>query len=111
MTSSTPHRHDGQGKHDHWLVRPRTIRLLWRLFAIILALTVLAQALIDVHGHFGPDGWFGFNAAYGFASCVVMIVVARALGGLLKRPDDYYIEPTELAPSAMPDGKDGDDDA
>ena len=29
---------------DHWLVRPKTIRLLWIVFIAVLALTVLAGA-------------------------------------------------------------------
>ncbi len=74
----------------HWLVRPGTIRRLWLVFAVILALTVLAQALIPVEGHFGPDGWFGFSAAYGLLTCVAMIVVAKVLGIFLKRRDSYY---------------------
>ena len=33
---------------------------------------------------------FGFNAWFGFAACAAMIVVAKALAVLLKRPDSYY---------------------
>jgi hypothetical protein len=37
------------------------------------------------------DGLGGFGALYGFASCIVIIVVSKALGyALLYRPDDYY---------------------
>ncbi len=75
---------------QHWLSRPETIRKLWRIFGAILALTVLAQIFISVHGHFGVDGWFGFSAAYGFLTCVAMVVFAKVLGLVLKRPDTYY---------------------
>ena len=75
---------------DHWLVRPSTITLLWRVFAVMLTLLVLAQAVIKVKGYFGVDGWFGFGAAFGFASCLAMVVVAKLLGFVLKRPEDYY---------------------
>jgi len=74
----------------HWLVRPKTIKVLWVAFAIILALTVAAGALIPIKGHFEVDGYFGFFAAYGFGTCVVMVVVAKVLGIFLKRPDSYY---------------------
>jgi sterol desaturase/sphingolipid hydroxylase (fatty acid hydroxylase superfamily) len=77
---------------DHWLARPATIRLLWRLFAIVLALLVLAQALIYVKGYFGVDGWFGFGAAFGFLACLAMVLFAKALGYLLKRDEGYYDE-------------------
>ena len=74
----------------HWLSRPETIRLLWRTFAAVLALTVGAQWLVPVHGHFAPEGWFGFAAGFGFLACVGMVLIARLIGYFLKRPDDYY---------------------
>ncbi|MDX1499020.1 MAG: hypothetical protein R3176_03930 [Woeseiaceae bacterium] len=75
---------------DHWLARPATIRLLWRIFAAVLVLLVAAQGFVGVKGYFGVDGWFGFGAAYGFLSCLAMVVFAKGLGYLLKRPEDYY---------------------
>lgn len=75
---------------DPWLVRPDSIRLLWRIFWVILALTVLAQLLFKVKGYFGIDGWIGFGAIFGFLSCLVMVLVAKFLGVFLKRSDDYY---------------------
>jgi hypothetical protein len=75
---------------DYWLVRPSTIRLLWIVFIVVLALTVLADFFIDHHGKFGIDGTIGFYAWYGFISCVILVILARALGVFLKRPADYY---------------------
>ena len=79
-------------QNDHWLVRPSTIRLLWWVFGGVLALTVLAQLFIGVKGYFGVDGWFGFGAAYGFLACLAMVLVAKGLGYVLKRSEDYYEE-------------------
>lgn len=73
-----------------WLSRPATIRRLWQLFAAVLVVSVLAQALVHVHAAFEVDGWFGFHAAYGFLSCVGMVLFARLLGFVIKRRDDYY---------------------
>lgn len=77
-------------KDDAWLARPDSIRLLWRTFWAVLALTVAAQFFIKVKGYFGVDGWFGFGAAYGFLACVAMVLMAKALGLLLKRDENYY---------------------
>jgi len=74
----------------HWLVRPATIRQLWIWGCVILAVTVVAQALVHMHSYFGIDGWFGFNAAYGFLACVAMVLFAKGLGAFLKREDTYY---------------------
>ncbi|MEM7284658.1 MAG: hypothetical protein AAF438_23950 [Pseudomonadota bacterium] len=75
---------------DHWLVRPTTIKLLWRVFIAILALTVVAQLVISVKGYFVVDQWLGFGAAFGFLACLSMVLVAKGLGFFLKRNEDYY---------------------
>ena len=75
---------------DHWLTRDSTIRRLWIVFAIVLVLTVLADLAISHHPYFGLDGSFGFGAWFGFVSCVVLIVAAKALGIIFKRSDTYY---------------------
>ncbi len=76
----------------HFLTRPGTIRGLWWLFSVVLALTVLAQLVFYVKGYFVVDGWFGFGAVFGFLSCLLMVLFAKALGVFLKRPNDYYRE-------------------
>ena len=77
---------------DAWLARPSSIRLLWRIFAVILVLSVAAHLLFKVKGYFGVDGWLGFGAAFGFLSCLVMVLFAKGLGYVLKRDDRYYRE-------------------
>lgn len=74
----------------HWLVRPATIRKLWQIFSVVLALTVAAQLFIYVKGYFVVDGWFGFGAVFGFLSCLAMVLFAKGLGVFLKRNEDYY---------------------
>ncbi len=79
-----------QGEDDAWLARPTTIRLLWWIFSIVLALSVAAQLVIKVKGYFGIDGWFGFGAVYGFLVCLAMVLFAKGLGLFLKRDENYY---------------------
>lgn len=76
--------------NDHWLVRPATIRWIWRVSIVVLALTVIAQLVFPVKGYFAVDGWLGFGAVYGFVSCVLMVIVAKGLGLFLKRDQHYY---------------------
>lgn len=77
-------------RRDHWLDNPKNVQKLWRGFLLALALTVAIGALVDLHPHFPIEGWFGFYAVYGFVTCLLMIIVAKGLGLLLKRPDDHY---------------------
>ena len=76
----------------HWLLRPGNIRLLWRVFIAILALTVAAEFFVAHEAYFGVDGYFAFNAWFGFLACAALILFAKGLGAFLKRPDDYYDE-------------------
>ncbi len=84
-----------QYRDDAWLARPSTIRLLWWVFGVVLALSVGAQLIIKVKGYFGVDDWLGFGAVYGFVACLAMVLVAKVLGWVLKRPADYYREPQD----------------
>ena len=74
----------------HWLDDPYHVRLLWRIFLFALALTVAAEIAITLHPHFAVEALFGFHAWFGFLACAVLILVAKALGLVLKRRDTYY---------------------
>lgn len=76
--------------NDHWLVRESTIKRLWVVFAVVLVATVLMDFFVQHERHFWLDGTFGFGAWFGFISCVVLILLAKAVGAVLKRPDNYY---------------------
>jgi len=81
---------DSRSDASHWLDRPRNIRLLWRGFLVVLALTVLVEPWAGLHPVFGIEAWFGFHAWFGFLACAAMIGLAKALALLLKRADTYY---------------------
>ena len=86
MTAPIP-----QDERDkHWLVRRRTIRILWIVLSVVLAITVLFDLVVDQYVIFGVEGTFGFAAWYGFLTCVAMILAAKGLGFFLKRPDRHY---------------------
>ncbi len=74
----------------HWLVRKKTIQLLWRGGMVILLLLVMADFFIHAHPYFGIDGTFGFYSWFGLITCVGMVLFAKALGIFLKRKDTYY---------------------
>lgn len=75
---------------DHWLARPKTIRLLWAVFILALMVMVVPGFVIHQHQVFGLEASFAFYAWYGFATCVGMAVFAKLLGIFLKREDTYY---------------------
>jgi hypothetical protein len=78
--------------NDDWLVRASTIKRLWTGFAVALVALVLADLFVAHHPRFALDAIFGFGAWFGFASCVALVALAKALGAVLNRPDGYYDE-------------------
>ena len=94
-----------QDEQLHWLVRPATIRKLWIGFSIVLAAVVLAQTVVYIKGYFGVDAWFGFGAVYGFVCCLLMVLIAKLLGLVLKQPQDYYDEPDEITGNEQDTGQ------
>jgi hypothetical protein len=74
----------------HPLQRKTTVRKLWITFYVVLFATVFAEFFITRKPVIGIDGILGFNAWYGFLTCVVMVAFAKALGFFLKRRDNYY---------------------
>lgn len=66
------------------------IRRLWQVFIAVLAATVLSELAIHEEAHFAVERVFAAYAIYGFVACAALILIARAIGFLLKRRDDYY---------------------
>ncbi len=60
------------------------------LFAACLTLVLAAGFVVVGHPHFAVERIVGAYAVYGFAACAALILVAKLLGLLLKRPDGYY---------------------
>ncbi len=45
---------------------------------------------VDKHPHYGFDGAPSFSAAYGFISCVLLVLVAKVLRMTLMKDENYY---------------------
>ena len=73
-----------------WLDHPRNVtHLVYALYAACATL-LLAELGIDKHAHFAFENLFGFYAAFGFGAYVVIVVAAKGLRHLIRRPEDYY---------------------
>lgn len=67
-------------------------KTLKRIVYVILALLVVIDFFLPRHHpHFFWDEIPGFSAVYGFISCILIIVISKALGRFwLARSEDYY---------------------
>ena len=73
-----------------WLDRSENVRTVYRgLWAIGLLLLAL-DLLIHRHEEWTWAEVFGFYSLYGFVACVLLVLTAKALRRVLKRPEDYY---------------------
>ena len=77
-------------KNLDWLSEKNTIKKLWIGFIFVLIITFIFQFFFPLDGHFKIEKFFGFAAFYGFFSCFIMIIIAKALGILLKVRENYY---------------------
>lgn len=61
------------------------------IHALVAAYLVLVglDALLHRHSVHPWEGLFGFYALYGFAACVLLVLLAKELRKLLMRGEDY----------------------
>jgi hypothetical protein len=75
---------------QHWLDSQENVTKLFRgLLTVGLAL-VAADLVVHRHDEIGFAAWLGFYAFYGFVACVALVLTAKAMRRVLKRPEDYY---------------------
>lgn len=73
---------------------PKNVKRLLNVFYAALAVLLIADFFVTKHADFPWDGNVNFFAAYGFFSCVLLILVAKVLRLFLKRDEAYYEEST-----------------
>ncbi len=68
----------------------RRAKLAWRVFIVVLVAMLGLEFAMHPHAVFGIEGTPFFHAWYVFLACAAIVVVSKALGMVLKRPDNYY---------------------
>lgn len=73
-----------------WFDEPRNVnKIVWTLVALCAG-SVAADLFYHKHTHYGFQGFIGFDALYGFVSCVLLVLAAKQLRKVLMRDEDYY---------------------
>jgi len=82
---------DGPARKEYLFDTPRNVkRLLWSLYAGLVLLVVI-DLFIPKHPYFPWEEYPSFYAAYGFVSCVFLVLAAKyILRKMVKRKEDYY---------------------
>ena len=77
-------------ERSRWLDSRENVTRLYRgLWAIGIGLFLL-DFIVHRHEELAFAAAPGFYAFYGFFACVLLVLAAKALRRVLKRPEDYY---------------------
>ena len=64
-------------------------RVLYSLY-VCCAVLLIIDFLYHRHSLHPWESWPGFYAVYGFVGCVLLVLIAKLLRRLVKRPENYY---------------------
>ena len=77
-------------QRPHLFDKPENVRrLLWLLY-LICALLLVADLFVHRHVDHAWESLWGFYALFGFVACMLLVLLAKQLRKILKRPEDYY---------------------
>ena len=72
--------------------KPKNVSRLLNGFYVICVLLVIADFIVHRHIGFGWEEIPAFYAIYGFAACVVLVVIAKKMRKIVMRKENYYDE-------------------
>lgn len=70
--------------------KPKNVKIFLIVFFTALGVLLMVDLFIEKHGEFPWETAPEFFAAYGFASCVLLIFIAKVLRLIVKRDEDHY---------------------
>lgn len=79
-------------ERQHIFDKPENVRRLLRTFYLLCALLLAADFIYHRHVIHGWESLWGFYALFGFAACVSLVLIAKQLRTILRRPENYYDE-------------------
>ncbi|WP_457644955.1 hypothetical protein [Profundibacter sp.] len=85
-----PETYPALGRLLSWVDKPGSGNKIFRALVVVCGLLFIADFAIEKHSAFEMEDLPGFFAVYGFVSFAVLILAAKALRVLIKRPEDYY---------------------
>ncbi len=74
----------------YWLDDKRNVDKVWWTLIALCVLVFAGDFLYEKHPEFEIEYLFGFYGLYGFIACVFLVLTAKVLRRILKRPEDYY---------------------
>jgi hypothetical protein len=91
------------GRWLTWVDRPGNPTKIVRGLAVVCLLLFLSSFVIQTHGHLEAENIPGFYAVYGFVMFTALILAAKALRTIIRRPEDFYGDKAIDAEAYPPD--------
>lgn len=73
-----------------WFDKKKNLILFLRIFYGSLVVLLVLDLFVEKHAFFGFDGAPSFSAAYGFISCVLLVLFAKILRMIVMKGEEYY---------------------
>ncbi len=73
-----------------WFYRRGNQNLLLGVLVAACVAVLVAGLVVERHGHFGVDGWFGFYPLFGFVAYCFIVAAGWAWRRVVMRAEDYY---------------------
>ena len=70
--------------------KPENIKKMLNIFYVVCALLVLVDFVVHRHIYHDWENIPAFYAIYGFAGCVVLVLIAKLMRKVLMKEEDYY---------------------
>jgi len=85
-----PANYPALGRMMLWVDKPGSANKIFWGLAVASGLSFLADFTYKKYGNFDVEEIPGFYGAYGFIAFTALILIAKALRVLVKRPEDFY---------------------
>lgn len=78
------------GRRDYLFDKPRNVRRLFRTFYAACVILLTLDFILHRHATHAWEHLPGFYGLFGFTACVTLVLIAKQLRRMLKRPENYY---------------------
>ena len=85
-----PKTYPALGRLMTWVDRPGSATKIFYALIAVCVVVFAWEFTYEKHGHFTAEDYPGFYAVYGFVMFTALILLAKGLRVLIKRPEDFY---------------------
>lgn len=76
----------------HIFDNPKNVKRVIHALYVACAISLAGDFFVHRHAEHPWEQLFGFYALYGFAACVLLVLLAKEMRKIIMRKEDYYDE-------------------